>query len=56
MINAGKHHSCDGNNGFFLAAPFGDALIFDCKVCFLFVFDSGKGTLDQQGIQVLSGF
>ena len=47
MIDTGKHHSGNGNNGFFLATPLGQTLIFYRKVGLFFAFDSGKGALDE---------
>lgn len=56
VVNAGKHHTRDGDNGFLIAPLSGKPLVFDGKVrCFL-AFNSGKGALDQQWLQVLSGF
>ena len=48
MINAGKHHPCNSNDRFFLAASLGETLIFDRKIRFFLAFYSGKGALDEQ--------
>ena len=45
---------CNGNNRFFLAAAFCETLVLDCKIGFLLAFYSGKGTLDEQGFEILS--
>lgn len=59
VVNAGKHHPRDGNNGFLIALLPGEPLVFDGKVRFFLTLPSntsGKGALDQQWLQVLSGF
>lgn len=47
VVDTGKYHPRDGDNGFLLAPPFGKPLVLDGKVRLLLTFDSGKGTLDQ---------
>ena len=47
VVDAGKHHPRDGNDGFLLAPPLGEPLVLDGKVRILLTLDSGKGTLDQ---------
>ena len=56
MINGGKHHPCNGNDCFFLAAAFGKTLVLDCKIRLFLAFYSGKGTLDEQGLEILFCF
>lgn len=56
MEDASEYHPCNCNNGFLLAPSFCDALIFDGKIRLLFALYSSKVTLDQQRVQVLSGF
>lgn len=46
VVDTGKYHTCNGNDGLLLAPPFGKPLVFDGKVRIFFTFDSGEGTLD----------
>lgn len=52
VVKAGQDHTCNGNNGTFMAAALPDTVIFGPKIRILLILNGGKGTLDQQGFEV----
>lgn len=54
VIDGHKHLPCDGNDCLLMAAALFQRLVFVIKVGFLLcALDSGKGTLHEQGLEVM---